>query len=78
MLHTLRFFLFKMLFISFCYLFWFLYYSHFTYRVCKTLNAKFLFQKVKVVGTYQRNIWAAVRQDLVSCYGLPPGCRDQF
>jgi hypothetical protein len=34
MLHTLHFFLFKMPFISKCYLFWFLYYSHFTYRVC--------------------------------------------
>ena len=28
------FFLFKMPFISQCYLFWFLYYSHFKYRVC--------------------------------------------
>jgi hypothetical protein len=34
MLHTLRVFLFKMSFISSCYLFWFLYYSHFIYRVC--------------------------------------------
>jgi hypothetical protein len=32
MLHTLRFFLFKMPFIS--YLFWFLYYSQFIYSVC--------------------------------------------
>ena len=32
MQHTLRFFLFKMPFISYCYLFWFLYYSHFKYR----------------------------------------------
>jgi hypothetical protein len=34
MLLTLHFFLFKMSFISWCYLFWFLYYSHFIYRVC--------------------------------------------
>jgi hypothetical protein len=34
MLHTLRFFLFKMPFISQCYLFWFQYYSHFKYRMC--------------------------------------------
>jgi hypothetical protein len=34
MLHILRFFLFKIPFISECYHFWFLYYSHFTYRVC--------------------------------------------
>jgi hypothetical protein len=35
MLHNLRFFfLFKMPLTSQCYLFWFLYYSHFTYRVC--------------------------------------------
>jgi len=38
MLHTLRLFLFKMPFISKCYLFWFLFYSHFIYRVC--LNKK--------------------------------------
>jgi len=31
---TLSVFLFKMSFISQCYLFWFLYYSHFTYRMC--------------------------------------------
>ena len=34
MLHTLCFFLFKMPFISWCYLFWFVYYSHFIYKVC--------------------------------------------
>ena len=34
MLHNLRFFLFKMPFISYCCLVWFLYYSHFTYSVC--------------------------------------------
>jgi hypothetical protein len=34
MLHTLHFFLFKMSFISQCYLFWSLYHSHFNYRVC--------------------------------------------
>ena len=34
MLHNLRLFLFKMQFISQCYLFWFLYYSHFKYRLC--------------------------------------------
>jgi hypothetical protein len=34
MLHTLRFYIFKVLSISYCYHFWFLYCSHFTYRVC--------------------------------------------
>jgi len=34
MLHILRFFVIIMPFVSQCYLFWFLYYSHFTYRVC--------------------------------------------
>jgi hypothetical protein len=34
MLHTLSFSLFKIPFISRCYLFWFLYYLHFTYRMC--------------------------------------------
>ena len=38
MLHTLCFFLFKMPFISLCYLFWFLYYSHFKYRMCSNLK----------------------------------------
>jgi len=31
---TLSVILFKMPFISQCYFFWFLYYSHFTYKVC--------------------------------------------
>jgi hypothetical protein len=35
MLHNLRFSLFKMLFSSYCYLVWFLYYSHFKYRCDK-------------------------------------------
>jgi len=35
MLHNLIFFLFKMSFISQCYLVWFLYYSHFTYSCAK-------------------------------------------
>ena len=45
-LQTLRFFLFKMPFISLCYLVWFLYYSHFTYRVCYYSNVKFQRQRV--------------------------------
>jgi hypothetical protein len=47
MLHTLR-FLFKLQFISKRNLFWFLYYSHFTYRVCKNLNVKLRCQNVNV------------------------------
>jgi len=31
--------------------FWFLYYSHFTYRVCKNLNVKLRYQKVKLPST---------------------------
>jgi len=34
MLHILGFFLYKRPFVSQCYLFWFLYYSHFIYRMC--------------------------------------------
>jgi hypothetical protein len=34
-------------FISECYLFWFLYYSHFTFRVCWNLNVKLCCQNVK-------------------------------
>ena len=49
MLHNLRFFLFKMPFISQCYLVWFLYYSHFTYRMCQNLNVKFRLQKVNQI-----------------------------
>ena len=39
MLHNLRFFLFKMQYILLCY-FWFLYYSHFKYRVSSKGPAK--------------------------------------
>jgi len=42
MLHTLSVFLLKIPFISKCYLFWFLYYSYFTYRVCQILNVKLI------------------------------------
>jgi len=41
MLHTLRFFSSKFRLFHNATFFWFLYYSHFTYRVCKNVNVKF-------------------------------------
>ena len=45
MLHTLRFSLQNAVYFI-MYLFWFLYYSHFTYRMCSNLNVKLRCQKV--------------------------------
>jgi len=61
MLHNLRFFLFKMPFISYCYLFWFLYYSHFKYRMCSNLKgnsgAKGLMDYKHSKKKYQQYTW---------------------
>ena len=48
MLYNLRFFLFKMPFISQCCLVWFLYYSHFKYR-CAKICKKICHQKVNIL-----------------------------
>ena len=55
MLHTLRFFLFKMPFISQCYLFWFLCYSHFIYR-CAKIKKKFLRQRRRILKRKKRRV----------------------
>jgi len=47
MLHTLRFSLQNAVYFIILH-FWFLYYSHFTYRVCQNLNVKLWCQKVNV------------------------------
>jgi hypothetical protein len=53
MLHTLRFCLQNAIYFIML-LFLFMYYSHFTYRVCQNLNVKFRCQKVKEVLTIGR------------------------
>jgi hypothetical protein len=42
-------------FISYCYLFWFVYYSHFTYRMCKNVNVNFKVCKSVHLRTIQIN-----------------------
>jgi hypothetical protein len=67
MLHNLRFSLFKMPFISYCYLVRFLYYSHFKYRVCQNLKENSGAKGLRKRREVQNWNYCRIRKDCQNC-----------